>query len=125
MNLKMHFSGYDINCQFSINQEKRMMQMRDLVQGSKAIKTLTWPSLVVKAVGKLHLPAHKPECRYKFSYNYLLGAGRDDGEAQERVWWTLYGLAATTREMTSGRWHDRINEHHSDMNWKRTVKLGT
>ena len=101
-----------------------MTQICELVQDSKAIRTFTWPPLVVKAIGKLHLLAHKPDCRYKFLYNYLLGVGQDDGKAQEQVWWTLYSLATTTREMTSSCHHDWINEHHDNMNWKQTVRLG-
>ena len=75
-------------------------------------------------VAKLHAPAHKRECRYTFSLDYLEGTGRTDGEAVERTWSEQNGLALRTREMNEGHRHDTINDFHGHGNDRRTTTIG-
>ncbi|KAI0060783.1 hypothetical protein BV25DRAFT_1806721 [Artomyces pyxidatus] len=124
MDLQLHVSGYDINCQYRINLDKRMKHFRATTQGFSSIPKTIFPPTIA-CVGKFHLPAHVPACRYKFSYMYMPGVGRTDGEAPERIWAALNALGTSTREMTSGHRHDRINDHHSDMNVRRVHRLPT
>ncbi|KAI0311061.1 hypothetical protein OF83DRAFT_1166459 [Amylostereum chailletii] len=105
-----------------IHWDEQIATLRKAVRGFPSLTNLIFPTTLL-GVGKFHLPAHIAACRYKFSFNYLPGSGRGDGEAQERIWSTLNALAASTKEMMSGYQHDRINDHHGDMNFRRTVGL--
>ncbi|KAI0054763.1 hypothetical protein BV25DRAFT_1816572 [Artomyces pyxidatus] len=122
MDLPLHISGYDINCQYRINFEKRLAVLEETTKGMASIANKKFPPTIA-CVGKFHLPAHKPPCQYKFSYAYTPGVGRTDGEGPERIWAILNPLGSSTREMTSGHRHDRINDHHSDMNVRRVHNL--
>ncbi|ETW79409.1 hypothetical protein HETIRDRAFT_322626 [Heterobasidion irregulare TC 32-1] len=122
MELRLHVSGYDINCQYRIHFDKRMAWMGDNTGHLPAVSGARFPTTVA-AVGKFHLPAHKASCRYKFSYHWLPGVGMTDGEAPERIWAILNDIGGSTREMTSGHRHDVINDHHSDMNVRRTHSI--
>lgn len=121
--LKVHVSGYDINCQYRIKFRERMRTLATQSQELGSISGLAFPKTIA-AVGKFHLPAHKPSCRYKFSFHWLPGVGMTDGEAPERIWAVLNDIGGSAREMTSGHRHDVINDHHSDMNWRRTQGIG-
>lgn len=124
-NLRLHISGYDINCQYRIKFEARWKWLEALVNslGLSSIKEPQVPRTIA-AVGKFHLPAHIPACRYKFSYHYLPGSGMTDGEASERVWSVMNKISASTQEMKAGHRHDRINHHHEDMNVRRLHSSG-
>lgn len=124
--LKQHVASYDIMCQFAI---LLLLRVNVLVEWFKA----TWNGVVsalpeglvtIFAVPKFHLIGHQLKCRYKFSFNWLPGVGMTDGEAPERIWSSLNALGQRTREMSPGHRHDVINEFCSDMNWRRTQKLG-
>lgn len=117
-------SGYDINCQYRINFDKRMEWFRAHQDRLKSIHRVQFPKMLA-VIRKFHLPAHNASCRYKFSYYWMPGAGMTDGEAPERIWAVLNGLACRTREMAAGHRHDIINDHHSDMNTRRTHDMGT
>ena len=121
--LRMHVSGYDINCQYRIHFDERMAWLAEHTKDFQTIDANHFPATVA-AVGKFHLPAHKPSCQYKFSYHWLPGVGMTDGEAPERIWAILNALSGSTREMTSGHRHDVINDHHSDANVHRTHGIG-
>ena len=47
-------------------------------------------------IPKFHLPAHIESCHQSFSFNYACFVGRTDGEAPERGWADLDGLACST-----------------------------
>src|ERR1700730_1803507 len=40
----------------------------------------------IVAVGKFHLGAHVKECFFKYSLNFITGAGQVDGEIMETLW---------------------------------------
>ncbi|EMD32484.1 hypothetical protein CERSUDRAFT_118810 [Gelatoporia subvermispora B] len=118
MQIFLVISGYDINCQYRKNFNKRMQWFEENGRYLTSIQHVRFPK-TLSVIGKFHLPAHTASCRYKFSYYWMPGAGMTDGEAPERIWSVLNGLAARTREMAAGHRHDIINDHHSDMNVRR------
>ncbi|OCH89243.1 hypothetical protein OBBRIDRAFT_804820 [Obba rivulosa] len=122
MPLLLHISGYDINCQYRKNFEKRMEWFRTYQGSLRSIAHVKFPKML-SVIGKFHLPAHNSSCRYKFSYYWMPGAAMTDGEAPECIWAVLNGLAARTREMAAGHRHDIINDHHSDMNTREARDL--
>ena len=75
-------------------------------------------------VPKFHLPAHIESCHRAFSFNYACFVGRTDGEAPERGWADLNGLAHSTREMGPGSRQDTIEDHLGDWNWKKITSMG-
>ncbi|KAI0741135.1 hypothetical protein C8Q76DRAFT_608959 [Earliella scabrosa] len=111
-------SGYDINCQYRIKFDQRMRTIREKFGGLDSVPTSPLPRTIA-AVGKFHLPAHIPSCRFKFSYNFLPGAAMTDGEANERMWPVMNGLASRTKEMGPGMRHDTINDVYGDINIRR------
>jgi hypothetical protein len=81
-------------------------------------------TFVKKLVPKFHLPAHIEKCQVNFSFNYTKGVGRTDGEAPERGWSKINGLAASAREMGPGSRRDTLEDHMGDSNWKKVVGMG-
>lgn len=61
---------------------------------------------------------------FKFSFNWLPGVAMTDGEAPERIWAILNGLASRTQEMSSGHRHDIINDFYGDWNVRRVHGIG-
>ena len=111
-------SGYDINCQYRIKYNKRMEDIRTKFGALDSVPKEPLPPTIA-AVGKFHLPAHIPSCRFKFSYNFLPGVGMTDGEANERTWPAMNSLASRTKEMGPGHRHDVINDAYGDWNVRR------
>ncbi|KAH9910254.1 uncharacterized protein BXZ73DRAFT_83815, partial [Epithele typhae] len=128
LTLPMLISGYDINCQYHRNYDTRMDKL--MSTWSELMGCLPsvaeWEKLpyMLVAVGKFHLPAHQASCRYKFSYNYLPGAARTDGEASERMWAAIYQLATRIREMGPGSRHDALNDIWNDQNVRHLHTMG-
>ncbi|KAI0050137.1 hypothetical protein FA95DRAFT_686892 [Auriscalpium vulgare] len=116
--LLMHVSGYDINCQYQRNLDKRLREFNMNTVDLKRLLTVLLP-ITLRLVGKFHLPAHIKACRAFWGFNNAPGVGRTDGEALERLWALLNLIGAITREMNSGYRHDKINDHHGDMNARR------
>ena len=123
MKLRMHVSGYDINCQYRIHFESRIKAMRDKVSSLRSIRETFFPCTLA-GIGRFHEPAHKLDCQFKFLFYFLPGVGMTDGEAPEHIWATLNALGGRTREMSSGHRHHVINDHHSDMNVRRVHGMG-
>ena len=120
----MFVSAYDINCQFQINFSERMDAFRKMTANFTTVKHFLDVNKILAGVGKFHLPAHSPRCRFKWSFNYLPGVGMTDGESQERMWSSLNHLAIRTREMSPGFRHDVLNVYFSDLNTRRMHGLG-
>ena len=121
--LKRHCNGYDINCQYRKKFRRRMEDIQTHFPNLQSIR-LDYLPYTLPAIGKFHAPAHTGTCRCKYSYNYLPGVGMTDGEAAERIWSILNGLAARTREMSPGHRHDVINHFYNDMNLRRLQGIG-
>lgn len=128
MGLQMHYFSYDIACQYYRRFQKRMEKMAGIVKTLKSLKLDEHDPfdsiMLVWAVGKFHLAAHKPNCRYKFSLRFLWGSGRTDGEADERKWAVLNALSLRAREMAAGHRHDTINDFLDALNEVLTVQIG-
>ena len=112
-------ASYDIACQWSRNFYTRM----------QAAFPASWPINCSAVdlrflVPKFHLPAHTEKCHRDFSFNYATHVGRTDGEAPERGWANINGLAYSTREMGPGSRQDTIEDHLGDWNWKKTIAMG-
>ncbi|KAF7305755.1 CxC2 domain-containing protein [Mycena chlorophos] len=55
---------------------------------------------------------------------YLLGFGKTDGEAMERVWALLNPAAWATKEMGEGARHDVLEDKIDHLNWEKNIGLG-
>lgn len=126
MDLLMHVSAYDVNCQYALYSVQSRMQdlhrSTERLSALNIIKKKLFPWTVF-GVGKFHLAGHKTECRYKWSFNFL-PFGMADGEAAERVWSLLSLLNRSTREINPGHRHDRVNAFYTFLNMTRTFRLG-
>jgi hypothetical protein len=110
--------SYDIACQWSRNLLKRCS-----AYPPNALSLGNNIGLVF-AVPKFHLPAHIAPCRANFSFNFLPGVGRTDGESPERGWAAANGIANSTREMGPGSRSDTLDDHFTDYNWRKIMTLG-
>ncbi|GJE92976.1 hypothetical protein PsYK624_091350 [Phanerochaete sordida] len=123
MDLLMHVSAYDIQCQYRINFDKRMKEFNKLRKKIGELEIIpkreTEFPWTLPGVGKFHLAGHKLACRFKFSFNLLPQSTMVDGEAAERVWPTTNGMGQRAREMNPGNRHDTYNELYSDQNSRR------
>jgi hypothetical protein len=111
--------SYDIACQWSKNVWKRMAAYSPHLG-----LDLNGPLSVKFLVPKFHLPAHVEVCQTAYSFNFMPGVGRTDGEAPERGWSHINPVATSTREMGPGSRRDTLDDHFSDWNWKKTTGLG-
>ncbi|KAA1479149.1 hypothetical protein DENSPDRAFT_886475 [Dentipellis sp. KUC8613] len=108
---------YDIDCQYSPGLWDRVETLPHFLH------PVTIPELQFM-IPKFHLPAHKEACHYTYSLNYLPGAAQSDGEAVERNWASVNGLASSTKEMTPGARQDTLNDHFGHANWRKNVGIG-
>ena len=110
--------SYDIACQWS-----RHLQERCRMYPSNAISSGDVHELVY-AVPKFHLPAHVLKCQVDYSFNLIPGVGRTDGEAPERGWSYINGVASRTKEMGPGSRRDTLDDHFGDYNWRKITQVG-
>lgn len=76
-------------------------------------------------IGMKHLPGHKDECHWKFSFYFIPGAGRFEGETSERRWSIDDLLREMTQQMGSGHRRDTMAYHNNDFNIQKVFKIGT
>lgn len=108
--------SYDIGCQYSRRFSARFA----------ASPFLEMPHCrLLWAIPKFHLPAHREECRYLFSLNYLKYVGRTDGEAIERLWSGHNFLSGSMMRMSLEACLDTLNAHFADWNWWKLCGMGT
>ncbi len=50
----------------------------------------------------MHLQAHEEPCQFLYSFNYMEGVGRMDGEETERFWAEANQAAGSTKQMNTG-----------------------
>lgn len=110
--------SYDIACQWNKNLWSRMSAFPHKYHINHDEKVITF------LVPKFHLPAHIARCQTRFSFNFIKGVGRTDGEAPERGWADINPLATSTREMGPGSRRDTIDDHFNDWNWKKVCAMG-
>ncbi|CAG7853236.1 SubName: Full=Uncharacterized protein {ECO:0000313/EMBL:CCA75643.1} [Serendipita indica DSM 11827] len=109
---------YDIACQYRRNFRLASTTLPPSYASHHIFESSSW-------CPKFHLPAHKEECRYRYSLNYCKKVGRTDGEAIERLWSALNHLSGSTSRMTPGGRMDNLNFHLNYWNWRKTCKMGT
>jgi hypothetical protein len=110
---------YDVNCQFVSSMWERFEDLPVELQSIKMPRDW-WTQLVPK----MHLLGHTRKCHVPFSLNYALGAARTCGEAIERMWALMNGIAPSVREMGSGYRSDWIDFHMAHHNWVKHLKMG-
>ncbi|KAF8444074.1 hypothetical protein L210DRAFT_3611327 [Boletus edulis BED1] len=109
--------SYDIACQWSKHLSERLKTRLDMLPSSLSEKKLTF------FVPKFHLPAHIDKCQTTFSFNFIPGVGRTDGEAPERGWANINPVASSTKEMGPGARRDILDDHFGHSNWKKVTSL--
>ncbi|KAH7907679.1 hypothetical protein BJ138DRAFT_1116497 [Hygrophoropsis aurantiaca] len=110
--------SYDIACQWHKNLRARMPMFPEDMH-------LDFPSkFITYFVPKFHLPAHISSCQVKFSFNFIPGVGRTDGEAPERGWANMNPVSSSTKEMGPGNRRDTLDDHFGDWNWKKVTSFG-
>lgn len=116
--LNLIFVSYDIACQWERHLRTRLtsfpLQLRSHL-----------PNLeIICAIPKFHLPAHGFSCWTRYSFNFIPGSCRVDGEAIERLWASTNPVATSTREMKSGTRHDFLSERWGTQNFRKVVGMG-
>ena len=117
--IKTFVVSYDVACQW---YKKFVSRMAEAFPSTWRINTRDVD--IHFLVPKFHLPAHIEMCQQSFSFNYARFVGQTDGEAPERGWSDLNGLAYSTREMGPGACQDTIEDHLGDWNWKKIITMG-
>ncbi|KDQ15765.1 hypothetical protein BOTBODRAFT_76721, partial [Botryobasidium botryosum FD-172 SS1] len=74
-------------------------------------------------IPKMRLYTHKEDCQFKFSFNYMDGCGRTDGEVPERGWAKINEFSTATREMNGAHRHEVLDDRISDVNLRKTVDM--
>lgn len=114
--------SYDIACQWIIHLRSRVLD--ENFPAHLRVELPTDSNLQV-AIPKYHFWSHTGENHNQFSFNYLCGVGRTDGEEVERNWWRHDATSASTREMGPGSRHDTLEDHFQWSNFEKLVTLGT
>ncbi|KAF7965473.1 hypothetical protein HWV62_43305 [Athelia sp. TMB] len=109
--------SYDIVCQWSVHLWERMVKMPGHIQIDREDKTFVF------LIPKFHLPAHIAKCHTSFSFNFMRGVGRTDGEAPERGWSNINPLSASAKQMGPASYRETIDDHFGDWNWSRIVTM--
>ena len=107
---------YDVCCQWCLHFLERVSQARYL--------SLPENFKITPAVGKFHLGAHIKECFYKYSLNFIKGAGQIDGEVMETLWSILDKVQGMTRSMSWAHRQEMLDDYMGDGNWKKLVRSG-
>jgi hypothetical protein len=106
---------YDIVCQWFIHQAKRFDQ--------EALLEVRDDLDITPAVGKFHLGAHILECFWRYSLNFIKGAGQLDGEVLETLWAELDKIAGFVRGMSVAHRQEVIDDMMIDSNWKKLIGM--
>ncbi|KAJ7782955.1 hypothetical protein B0H16DRAFT_1709789 [Mycena metata] len=109
--------SYDIICQWFKKLFERLLKMPG------AVRFIIVTALFRFVIPKMHIHSHTMACQLLFSLNFLLGAGQTDGEAIERPWANLGGVATSTREMGPGSRRDTLDSHLSYWNWSKLIGI--
>ncbi|KAJ7576448.1 hypothetical protein C8J56DRAFT_800049, partial [Mycena floridula] len=110
--------SYDIMCQYKVNFSQRMTRFPPEWRVNTGDVSFKW------LIPKFHLPAHIVKCHQLFSFNFIRGVARTEGEAVERAWAKLNPLAWSTKEMGPGSRRDTLNDHIGHSNWKKVATMG-
>ena len=117
--------SYDIACQWSKNLWTHTLELPERLRVPHTTVDFEF------AIPKFHYAAHgdggeEGDARHvPYSFNYIYGAGRREGEGPERLWSESNGAAPSTKEMGPGARQDSLTNHFDHTNWLRTTRFGT
>ncbi|KAJ7468406.1 hypothetical protein B0H11DRAFT_1732318 [Mycena galericulata] len=74
-------------------------------------------------IPKMHIHSHTLACQILFALTLLVGAAQVDGEAIERSWANIGGVASNTLDMGPGSRHDVLDCHWAFWNWVKLVGI--
>jgi hypothetical protein len=109
---------YDIVCQWWKNLQERLL---NLLPGVCFVLVM---ELLRFVIPKMHIKGHLADCQVQYSLDLVPGSAETDGEAIERPWAHISGVATSTREMGPGSREDTLNAHWSSWNLDELVGLG-
>jgi hypothetical protein len=107
--------SYDIACQYSKKFWQRMTGLPAAMHIDPT-KTKVWFK-----VPNFHILGHKWPCHSPFSFHWMWGAGKTDGEDVEQNWDFTNGAAGSTKMMGPGGRHAFLEGLFAFHNWTRTV----
>jgi hypothetical protein len=110
--------SYDIACQWCKNLHTRMLGFPETIRVDEN-------TVIVVGIPKFHLHGHGPDCQTRYSFNFMVGAGRTCGETVETEWSVINIVSLSTREMSYAARHETLNDHWGHWNWRKVVDLGT
>ena len=110
--------SYDIACQYGIHIEERRSKLPDHMQAKQDEGTRTY------ALPVWHGDVHALKCKTSWSLHLQPGTAKTDGEAPERVWSIMNGMANDTKEMDAGNHHDHIEDRCDKHNFTKNMSLG-
>ncbi|KAJ7617529.1 hypothetical protein DFH06DRAFT_1274184 [Mycena polygramma] len=107
--------SYDIACQYGKMFWTRMKNLPEAMRLDPE-RTAVWFK-----VPNFHLPGHKGPCHSPYSFHWMWGAGRTNGEDVEQNWEFTNGAAGSTKMMGPGGRHAFLEGLFGFHNWMRTV----
>jgi hypothetical protein len=108
--------SYDITCQWIKHLLERLSKLPSAIRPTVGSFEVVIP--------KLHVHSHNPPCPTDYSFNYLQGAGRTDGEGIEQVHSMSGPMSASTKQMGPGYRHDYMDAHWLFWNWQKIIGMG-
>lgn len=109
--------SYDIACQWTKNLSDRLPELPVSIRPTDI-------GSMEAVIPKLHVYSHNPPCPTDYSFNFLEGAGRTDGEGIERTHSNTGPVCASTKQMGPGYRHDAMDAHWMFWNWRKIVGMG-
>lgn len=77
-----------------------------------------------RAIGLFHVHGHKDECFFRYAPYFIPKLGVVAGEILESLWSTLNSITPATRTATLAHRAEIIDDHTSDSNHKKGLRIG-
>ncbi|KAF7294727.1 CxC2 domain-containing protein [Mycena indigotica] len=116
--------AYDIICQWMVNFFQRIEKIRKGNADTSNLATEFENVDIQFGLPVWHAGAHELQCRAQLALAYLLGIGKTDGEAMERVWASLNPASWATKEMGEGARLDVLEDRIDQLNFEKNIHLG-
>ena len=107
---------YDSACSYSINIRSRFSDNLKDLEPIIANSHFT--------IDSLHVNNHIKQCMYLYSSAYKECMAHFHGVGTKQYWSENNQMGPQTHRMNKGHRQDKITEHHSNWNWKKTIKMG-
>ncbi|KAJ6451209.1 hypothetical protein C8R47DRAFT_998609, partial [Mycena vitilis] len=111
------FVTYNIMCSWKVHLAERLTKL------PPNVRLVIVMALMRFAIPKMHIHSHTMICQLLYSLNLILGSAQVEGEAIERAWSGIGGVATSTRDMGPGSRHDVLDCQFSYWNWQKLVGL--